>query len=1240
VARGATWTHQVHDALAEVGYIVDLACDDAGVIEIGPSYDAVLLDLTSPETEALDLVRRLASRASLPPCIVVVEAGAEKVAVKAMQLGASDYVVRDREGFFIDLLPFVLGQACDRRGQVALDELQERSRRELDAVHAVSQTLSSPIGLRETLDQALSCLVDVSGFAGGSIALVEERTGQMKLVSHVGLPKSLVQHLQRQPLQDAQCDFAYRDCIPTRSEEQRKDAPVEEGKLLSAGFQSYVGAPIVHKNQALGTLCLFDTMARPMAEVDYDLLAIIGRQIGVAVENRRLFEDIMREREIAHTLLDTAEALSAILRLDQLLERVLDELQRVVPYDAASISLFSDDGRFQDGRWQDRGVAVSLVAARGMAPGKASHPPGALASFPLFQRVVEDQRPVIIADTREVASEDLAPTLDLLSACMCVPLIYRNRIVGVMMINSRTPNAYDEEMARLTFAFAHQAALAIENSRLYGQTQSQLREALLLHSVTAALASTLDREQMLPYVAHSLCELLNGSSARIYTPDKSFETVRVVADYRASGATEDEKRPVLERAYALSILPTVRETLSRARPRQLHISDDDLDSHDRAMLSSLGVQSALFLPMVAHERVVGLAALHDSQSARRFTQGEIALGQTLTHQAAVAIEHARLFHETQKSARQIEALYRTSRALSSSRDEDQLMCTILEAVHETLDCEYVLISTVDEDARKIGVRHGIWQGEFDTYPEWIEMAQYALDQSDILTDVYRTGRTEVIEGWDERFNREVWERFEHEQFLRVFMPIKMRERVIGVVEVGYDKWGKNEVSDEEIQQLTMFMDQAAVALENARLFDEASRRAREMQFLHDVSLAAVTKMGLRETLQEAAHALSEELAGTRIAFWLFSPESNLLCLEAGVGYPKNLVGNLRLKLGEGLSGWVTRHGEAASIPDVRFDRRYYQVIPGARSEMCVPLTAASTTIGALSVESPHVNAFTNDDLRLVSALASNLALLVERGRLFSEVEEARFELQQRAAALEQANARLQELDRLKDQFFASVSHEFRTPLNSIIGFAEVLLKGMMGELSTKQATSVRYILSSGEDLLAMINDILDFSKLQAGRMALDVEAFEVKSLLEEVQATITPLVEKKTQALVLDVDSDLPLLTADRFRVKQILLNLLSNANKFAPDEGQIALSCTLPDPDTMCFSVTDNGQGIKREDQEIIFEDFGQAGSSSRLKVAGTGLGLAISKRLVELHGGGIWVESEYGRGATFSFILPLDGG
>ncbi len=262
---------------------------------------------------------------------------------------------------------------------------------------------------------------------------------------------------------------------------------------------------------------------------------------------------------------------------------------------------------------------------------------------------------------------------------------------------------------------------------------------------------------------------------------------------------------------------------------------------------------------------------------------------------------------------------------------------------------------------------------------------------------------------------------------------------------------------------------------------------------------------------------------------------------------------------------------------------------------------------------------------------------IKRAQLFDEVKAARAQLQERAQRLEDANTRLKELDRIKSQFLANMSHELRTPLNSVIGFSEVLQDGILGEVTEQQRSALEEIWHSSKHLLDLINDLLDFSRIENGRMTLHKATFELCDLLDEVKTVIRPLALKKSQELLIRLEDGLPPVTADRMRLKQILLNLLSNASKFTQAGGHITLTCSLKDNDQVLFSVADDGIGISPEDQKIIFEEFRQVDGTVTRSEAGSGLGLTISKRLVELAGGQIWVESQLGKGAVFSFLLPL---
>jgi PAS domain S-box-containing protein len=291
----------------------------------------------------------------------------------------------------------------------------------------------------------------------------------------------------------------------------------------------------------------------------------------------------------------------------------------------------------------------------------------------------------------------------------------------------------------------------------------------------------------------------------------------------------------------------------------------------------------------------------------------------------------------------------------------------------------------------------------------------------------------------------------------------------------------------------------------------------------------------------------------------------------------------------------------------------------------VPLLAGDRVLGIVCADNKHTRRpIPPASVEPFTLLGHQLATALEEARLFGEIEDK--------------NRQLEAASRHKSEFLANMSHELRTPLNAIIGFSEVLLERMFGEVNEKQAEYLQDILSSGQHLLSLINDILDLSKIEAGRMELALAPFNLPLALENAVTLVKERAGRQGVALKLDVDPRLGELVGDERKIKQVLLNLLSNAVKFTPEGGRISLTAALTDG-AVEISVSDTGIGIAPEDQEAIFEEFRQVGGDDARKREGTGLGLTLSKKFVEMHGGKIWVKSQVGKGSTFYFTLPLKG-
>ena len=328
------------------------------------------------------------------------------------------------------------------------------------------------------------------------------------------------------------------------------------------------------------------------------------------------------------------------------------------------------------------------------------------------------------------------------------------------------------------------------------------------------------------------------------------------------------------------------------------------------------------------------------------------------------------------------------------------------------------------------------------------------------------------------------------------------------------------------------------------------------------------------------------------------------------------------------------HGEA--VQPVRHQLRLDAPMP--QGLVLVPLRAGTKLVGVLGVI-PGVR-FDIDERAALDQAAPNLAIACERGAAHHNTRRLAVEVRQTAKRLEQLNADLDAVMKSKDLFLSNISHELRTPLNSIIGFTDLLLTEDMGpSLSDQQRDFLETVARNGRHLLELINELLDLQRIAAGRMELKPEAVDLAALLTETTGSVQAQVQKHRHALVVTPPSPGLRVQADRGRVRQVLLNLLSNAIKFTPDGGRITVAAGPVNGgggSEVRIAVTDTGIGIAAEDQPKLFQEFSQLDASASRKYEGTGLGLALSRRLIELHGGAIGVESEMGKGSTFWFTLP----
>lgn len=440
-----------------------------------------------------------------------------------------------------------------------------------------------------------------------------------------------------------------------------------------------------------------------------------------------------------------------------------------------------------------------------------------------------------------------------------------------------------------------------------------------------------------------------------------------------------------------------------------------------------------------------------------------------------------------------------------------------------------------------------------------------------------------------------------------------------------------EWSDDERWLVEQVAGQLSLALENARLLAEIRRRASQLETAAQVARETSGTLSLVSLLRSAVNLIRDRFGFYHASVFLLDENGSEAVIREATGEAGAELKRRGHSIPVGsrsIIGYVTGNQAPLVVNDVSRDLTFSPnpLLPETRAELAIPLMIGTRLIGALDVQARETNAFSPDDVRVLQILADQLVVAVNNARLYEE---------QRQTA-----ERLRELDKLKSQFLANMSHELRTPLNSIIGFSRVILKGIDGPINELQEQDLTAIYSSGQHLLAMINDILDLSKIEAGKMEIALEVVDLAELIHSVMPTARGLLKDKPIELLLELEPGLPRVQADPLKVRQVLINLLSNAAKFT-DQGKITVRSELRAAAggmEAVVSVVDTGKGIAPEDQAKLFEPFSQVDASPTRQTGGSGLGLSICRALVEMHGGRIGVQSEPGKGSTFYFTLPVD--
>ena len=1010
-----------------------------------------------------------------------------------------------------------------------------------------------------------------------------------------------------------------------------------------AGARTILAVPMIKENELMGAIVIYRQEVRPFTDKQVELVTNFAAQAVIAIENTRLLNELRQSLEQQTA---TAEVLSVISsspgELQPVFDAMLENATRIC--EAKLGNLFLREGNclravavhgesyYADRYRREPTVDISQNPGTPLDRATKSKQVIHIPDLRLDQSYLDGNRFIVaLVDTAGARTE------------LVVPMLKEDEPVGAIVIYRQEVRPFTDKQIDLVKNFAAQAVIAIENTRLLNELRQRtddLSEALEQQTTTAEIlgvisSSLSDAQPVFDAIVQSGIRLFSGAAVSIALVDNGMVKAAAVA----------ERDPARAEAWRQVFpFPLSREYMHSAAildRRMVDIPDvekapADMTVGGKNFLRS-GYRAVTIMPLMQGETAIGALSVVRAASGP-LSEKQLSALKTYANQAIIAIENARLLNElrqrTTDLTKSLEQQTATSKVLEvisrSAFDLQAVFETVAESSVRLCGADRAHIFRFDGELLRMVVAHNVPQ----------ELAEYirqnpirpgrnsaagraALERRtvhipDVLADPeYTYGSTAV-------------------EMVRTILavPILKGDDLLGVMNI-YHLEGVRPFTNKEIALLETFADQAAIAIDNVRLLDalrhrtdELDRSVGELQALGEVSQAVNSTLDL-ETVLSTIVAKAVQLSGTEAgAIYGYDEQAREFRLRATYGMDQGLIDALtqrHIGLDHPNVASALAQREPTQVADLREEAasEVNEIIlrAGYRALMLAPLLRGDDIVGTLVVRRRTPGEFAKNTVDIIKTFAAQSALAIQNARLFHEIED-------KSRQLEVASQH-------KSQFLANMSHELRTPLNAILGYTELMADGAYGEPSEKMLGILKRLESNGKHLLELINDVLDLSKIEAGQLVLELSDYSVQDIAQTVRSTLEPLAADKKLAFKVQVASDLPSGRGDGRRLTQVLINLVGNAIKFT-DAGEVAIKAEANNG-SFHVSVRDTGPGISSADQARLFQEFQQADNPITRKKGGTGLGLAISKRIIEMHGGKIWVESQPGQGSTFAFTLPV---